>query len=102
MQGATCFFFVIVRGRKVSIHAPYAGSDALYGSVALDEIWVSIHAPYAGSDRMKEKCHIIMYTVSIHAPYAGSDSNRITAYYRCNVSIHAPYAGSDSAETQLL
>ena len=74
----------------------------MYGSVALDEIWVSIHAPYAGSDRMKEKCHIIMYTVSIHAPYAGSDSNRITAYYRCNVSIHAPYAGSDSAETQLL
>ena len=43
--------------------------------MALDSIgvyYVSIHAPYAGSDASKtvQQCH---YLVSIHAPYAGSD-----------------------------
>ena len=51
MQGATAFkhcFAKIID--KVSIHAPYAGSDdiQLYLKMFCE---VSIHAPYAGSDK---------------------------------------------------
>ena len=35
---------------KVSIHAPYAGSDNFNNDVNTFTIYVSIHAPYAGSD----------------------------------------------------
>ena len=72
MQGATGAVGTLVDAAKVSIHAPYAGSDA-DGSEAAPRIKVSIHAPYAGSDARDGSHTILALVVSIHAPYAGSD-----------------------------
>ena len=49
MQGATIPCLQLSAIYRVSIHAPYAGSDDNNG---IDQAWceVSIHAPYAGSD----------------------------------------------------
>ena len=50
MQGATVLHHHGPDVHKVSIHAPYAGSDGSKGGYKLSEYDVSIHAPYAGSD----------------------------------------------------
>ena len=95
MQGATGAVGTLVDAAKVSIHAPYAGSDCNTACVVWRSRCVSIHAPYAGSDADGSEA-APRIKVSIHAPYAGSDardgSHTILALV---VSIHAPYAGSD-------
>ena len=50
MQGATGANEDIRISQKVSIHAPYAGSDQAVPVADYSEDMVSIHAPYAGSD----------------------------------------------------
>ena len=50
MQGATGIKIEGHAGYAVSIHAPYAGSDAEIAGYTNEQIEVSIHAPYAGSD----------------------------------------------------
>ena len=55
MQGATDFGEYASPENKVSIHAPYAGSDAAEAQKDRD-FQVSIHAPYAGSDFLDQLC----------------------------------------------
>ena len=50
MQGATCHLLHMAVQTGVSIHAPYAGSDAPDLPTPDQTNTVSIHAPYAGSD----------------------------------------------------
>ena len=64
---------------RVSIHAPYAGSDFSNG-FKLDKHTVSIHAPYAGSDNVYLNDDST-FIVSIHAPYAGSDDVKSAFHY---------------------
>ena len=73
MQGATVRRFLCHDICVVSIHAPYAGSDAGERGETLWK-YVSIHAPYAGSDVNRKNAYRLVFTVSIHAPYAGSDA----------------------------
>ena len=107
MQGATTRTADGSAHMRVSIHAPYAGSDMIdngqeyhidwfqstppmQGATKIYLIWgfrvtVSIHAPYAGSDEVCAPRILLLSTVSIHAPYAGSD---------CKISsIYSGYAG---------
>ena len=95
MQGATQSVSKAEAKEKVSIHAPYAGSDLEESQIAgnlagfnprplcrerhnrwmerIHRRYVSIHAPYAGSDRIEMDGNETGFGVSIHAPYAGSD-----------------------------
>ena len=50
MQGATEYHKAMIKYQRVSIHAPYAGSDIRNLSHLVFFNLVSIHAPYAGSD----------------------------------------------------
>ena len=74
MQGATVFYRIRLTDKKVSIHAPYAGSDKKF-FMPIEDLYVSIHAPYAGSDDGSRIQEMVRMGVSIHAPYAGSDCN---------------------------
>ena len=56
----------------VSIHAPHAGRDMIYGGDVLG-LAVSIHAPHAGRDAPHGQT-VGKVQVSIHAPHAGRDS----------------------------
>ena len=49
MRGATCRRPLSAAQRKISIHAPHAGSDTVAASLAAP-LLISIHAPHAGSD----------------------------------------------------
>ena len=65
---------------------------------ALQERKISIHAPRAGSDREPHCTLRPCSDISIHAPRAGSDKHSIyAALINTHISIHAPRAGSDRA-----
>ncbi len=112
---------MIVFHRKVSIHAPRAGSDRLVLDSGMYRPSVSIHAPRAGSDEIPLDAFISTWRfqstppvrgatnfhrqrdlvgwVSIHAPRAGSDGWSLSIRHLCIiVSIHAPRAGSDDID----
>ena len=116
MQGATDILGVAYKLGKVSIHAPYAGSDD-------KTITVRIQIPgFNPRPLCRERLHLLtsayvkikfqstppmqgatmslhlyspVFSVSIHAPYAGSDICIPSQQKHLFVSIHAPYAGSD-------
>ena len=106
-----------IDGHRVSIHAPYAGSDS--GSAAssggshefqstppmqgatLLRYWnefigfVSIHAPYAGSDFINGTADISGAGFQSTPPMQGATHCFPVLLNYLHVSIHAPYAGSD-------
>ena len=84
--------------RRVSIHAPYIGSDSMISAI-ISSMGVSIHAPYIGSDH-DGRLRRIGDVVSIHAPYIGSDLAYALGAVCHIVSIHAPYIGSDAVFTE--
>ena len=116
VRGATSFYFGTQHERKISIHAPRAGSDKM-STHTLNKNNISIHAPRAGSDgeqivgfdvpgyfNPRSPCgerpgyilnYIPILSISIHAPRAGSDDSHTAIYRKLVISIHAPRAGSD-------
>ena len=108
-----CIFSV---HRDVSIHAPYAGSDAEVRDHFPGFI-VSIHAPYAGSDQTtlifpgvtgsfqstppmqgateSDRGVIIEMEFQSTPPMQGATRSFTVCIFVLIVSIHAPYAGSD-------
>ena len=107
-----------MRKRLVSIHAPYAGSDA--GGKERRPYGAGFNPrPLCRERRCELRKVYHRYHVSIHAPYAGSDDTfptplcytiqgfnprplcreRLSGITQLlpslGVSIHAPYAGSD-------
>ena len=104
-------------GRKISIHAPRTGSDALRQQPC-DRLRISIHAPRTGSDGSTPAKFAVLTGISIHAPRTGSDpagpvagadrfpfqstlpargATSVRAFRLRNrgISIHAPRTGSD-------
>ena len=71
-QGATILLSSNQQHRRISIHAPLAGSDYAHSLLQV-QAQISIHAPLAGSDRPESVCELCSYPISIHAPLAGSD-----------------------------
>ena len=120
LRGATACSTAFTGCRRVSTHAPLAGSDR-DESAQQYKLVVSTHAPLAGSDSLMG-CALRFCPVSTHAPLAGSDKkspNTIKTYrsfqptlplrgatrsplprhQRGDVSTHAPLAGSDLRHT---
>ncbi len=81
--------------KKISIHAPHAGSDCL-SALIHHLLQISIHAPHAGSDPNYPAPINYAYNISIHAPHAGSDGRTPRLIRVITISIHAPHAGSDT------
>ncbi len=103
---------------RVSIHAPYAGSDhdvilpgmsgerfqstpPMQGATGLRRCeglrqCVSIHAPYAGSDVTYDQYNPSKVEFQSTPPMQGATSMEGGLHWIADsVSIHAPYAGSD-------
>ena len=81
--------------KKISIHAPLAGSD-LYRIRERKVVNVfQSTLPSQGATEALENA-VAQCRISIHAPLAGSDKARTTGKVKRQViSIHAPLAGSD-------
>ena len=117
MQGATPMEALRKVTLRVSIHAPYAGSDP-FPFLLYRKICSFNPRPLCRERRFQVGDIVPLYVVSIHAPYAGSDHGgrvpgvglssfnprplcreRLLSRFYCIakfvVSIHAPYAGSD-------
>ena len=77
MQGATHNMMLCRYGQPVSIHAPYAGSDADQVIHSVAAVLVSIHAPYAGSDLCVFHCGSLLSQFQSTPPMQGA-----TLYHR--------------------
>ena len=85
---------LIVPVEKVSIHAPYIGSDSGKILVTLSKD-VSIHAPYIGSDDGFAGRIDILKCFNPRSLHRERRRAGLFAAPSCTVSIHAPYIGSD-------
>ncbi|EFE93123.1 hypothetical protein GCWU000341_00202 [Oribacterium sp. oral taxon 078 str. F0262] len=116
-RGATIGIPNTTEDKKISIHAPLAGSDKMYqkcilwtrhfnprsprgerlynGGTSDMYLLISIHAPLAGSDAKRFLWRGLHCRISIHAPLAGSDLRGLLLIVILTISIHAPLAGSD-------
>ena len=72
MQGATVIIYILQAGPICFNPRPLCRERHIAEVVQTSGTIVSIHAPYAGSDAPAEGTDPLL-CVSIHAPYAGSD-----------------------------
>ena len=73
MRGATNGDACRRREKRISIHAPHAGRDLVFGYCLVKRCAISIHAPHAGRDAAREMQEEHDAQISIHAPHAGRD-----------------------------
>ena len=121
VRGATRCAYDLHAQRVISIHAPRAGCDTIFGGGTWEQI-ISIHAPRAGCDFIVP-VDFMSFRISIHAPRAGcdADSSPVTSapikfqsthpvrgattgdgvvVTKNEISIHAPRAGCDVHDHQ--
>ena len=94
MRGATAALKDFLRGDRISIHAPHAGSD--FGRLkAAPSTWISIHAPHAGSDNQVVRAINEHYDFNPRSPCGERRFVPVDFRRDLSISIHAPHAGSD-------
>ena len=71
VRGATRCAYDLHAQRVISIHAPRAGCDTIFGGGTWEQI-ISIHAPRAGCDFIVP-VDFMSFRISTHAPRAGCD-----------------------------
>ena len=93
-RGATMAFMVGWCARRISIHAPLAGSDVRPGPHLRPYRDFYPRSP-RGERHADPPESAIPDVISIHAPLAGSDIGLFIVNCHLRISIHAPLAGSD-------
>ena len=81
---------------QISIHAPHARSDIIWGIANLDGIGISIHAPHARSDSSSQNIKIDCHNFNPRSSCEERLSMRCARRSRRRISIHAPHARSDA------
>ena len=73
----------VANSKRISIHAPYAGSDDITG-LSFSELKISIHAPYAGSDPSQFNSFSVWYRFQSTLPMQGATNGLCKLFSGCN------------------
>ena len=95
MQGATCQRVQTRHSQQVSIHAPYAGSDADFDFLVGLGLLFQSTPPMQGATMINCVNSSVIFPFQSTPPMQGATSAGDIVPLYCEVSIHAPYAGSD-------
>ena len=87
-------FAIPRRAKRISIHVPLAGNDALEESAFLDDI-ISIHVPLAGNDTVRPSSASASGAFQSTFPLRGTTVQSSVRYASAHISIHVPLAGND-------
>ena len=79
----------------VSIHAPYAGSDAAGSSSFSADSWFQSTPPMQGATVSAKHLFAACLKFQSTPPMQGATVGDVSFCFIPHVSIHAPYAGSD-------
>ena len=101
LRGATPSAPRVLFFRRISIHAPLAGRDALTTGASCAAMNFNPRAP-CGARHNKDLTEGFLYRISIHAPLAGRDLGALASKSKVAISIHAPLAGRDSTAGYLI